>query len=79
MPSLWQGHLKSLEGAQRKSALMLLMEIVKDDNTALCDNVIAMAQGCGKTDSETLRQCYYNLVKNRTALTHWYWILRFRK
>jgi len=63
MPSLWQGHLKSLEGAQRKSALMLLMEIVKDDNTVLCDNVIAMAQGCGKTDSETLRQCYYNLAK----------------
>lgn len=63
MPKLWQSHLKSLASTERKSSLMLLMEIVRDDNTPMCDNVINMATSCGRTDIETLRQCYYNLAK----------------
>ncbi len=63
LPSLWKAHLISLKGSERKSALLLLMEIVKDDNTSMCDNVMTMAHSCGKTDIETVRQCYYNLPK----------------
>ena len=68
LPKLWQTHLKSLEGNERKSALMLLMEIVTDNNTDICDNVITMASGCGRLDADTMRQCYYNLSKKPNTL-----------
>lgn len=67
MPKLWQFHLKSLEGNERKSALMLLMEIIQDGNDTMCDSVIAMASNCGRLDAETLKQCYYSLSKGNIA------------
>lgn len=63
LPKLWQAHLKSLEGNERKSALMLLMEIVSDDNADICDRVLSLATDYGRTDIQSLRQCYYNLSK----------------
>lgn len=63
LPKLWQSHLKLLEGNERKSALMLLMEIVNDNNIEICDNVIVLANNYGRTDIDSLRHCYYNLSK----------------
>lgn len=69
MPKLWQSHLKSLEGNERKSALMLLMEIVNDNNIEICDNVIVLANNYGRIDIDSLRHCYYNLSKKAISPT----------
>ncbi len=61
MPKLWQSHLKVLNSKERKTALLILMEIVNDNNTDICDDVIELAKSYGRTDSETVRQCYYKL------------------
>lgn len=58
MPKLWQEHLKSTRGRERKSALMLLSEIVSDGNDAMCDEVLELAGEYGRMDSDSLRQCY---------------------
>jgi len=63
LPILWQAHLKSTEGTARKSSLMLLMEIVSADDTDICDDVLTLAASYGRTDTESLRQCYYTLSK----------------
>jgi len=61
LPILWQAHLRSIEGTARKSSLMLLMEIVSANNTDICDDVLKLAASYGRTDIESLRQCYYTL------------------
>jgi hypothetical protein len=63
LPKLWQEYLKSTEGKERKTALMLLREIVQESNAELCDGVLSLAGRYGRTDTESLRQCYYNLAK----------------
>jgi hypothetical protein len=42
---------------------MLLMEIVQDGNAELCDGVLSLAGRYGRSDAESIRQCYYNLTK----------------
>jgi len=59
MPVLWQRHLEATQGAERKSALLLLSEIVAEDNDALCDEVLRLASQQGRADTESIRQCYY--------------------
>jgi hypothetical protein len=59
MPILWQRHLKAVQGTQRKSALLLLSEIVQDDNDDLCDEALRLASQQGLADTESIRQCYY--------------------
>jgi len=63
LPKLWQEHLKNMEGKERKTALMLLMEIVDDGNVSLCDEVLALAGECGRNDTDSIRQCYYTISK----------------
>ena len=63
MPKLWQMHLRNTKGAERKSALLLLSEIVKDGNEALCDDALELAQEHGRTDNDSIRQCYYLIAK----------------
>jgi len=58
MPKLWQGYLKSVKGRERKTALLLLSEIVGDGNEALCDDALEMAGEYGKLDNDNIRQCY---------------------
>jgi len=58
MPKLWQDYLKSITGRERKSALMLLSEIVRDGNEALCDDALELANENGRLDSDSIRQCY---------------------
>lgn len=63
MPALWQNHLKSTTGKERKTALMVLREIVRDGNEELCDDALAMASEYGKPDADSIRQCYYLIAK----------------
>lgn len=58
MPKLWQEYLRSVKGRERKSALLLLTEIVQDGNEALCDDVVELAGEYGKLDSDSIRACY---------------------
>jgi transposase len=59
MPALWQRHLQATQGSERKSALLLLSEIVKEGNDALCEEALHMASQQGRADTESIRQCYY--------------------
>jgi len=58
MPKLWQEHLKSVVGRERKSALMLLSEIVQDGNETICDDALELAYETGRPDIDNIRQCY---------------------
>ena len=63
MPKLWQEYLRSVKGNERKSALLLLSEIVSDGNEALCDDALELANEYGKLDSDNIRQCYLFIAK----------------
>jgi len=63
LPKLWQEHLLSIKGKKRKDALRLLAEIVQDGNADLCNETLALAVECGRTDTDSLRQCYYTITK----------------
>lgn len=63
LPTLWQSHLKQTSGRERRSALHLLEEIVSDGNSGLCDDALELAQGNGRTDTDSIRQCYYMLAR----------------
>ena len=63
MPKLWQAYLKSVRGRERKSALLLLSEIVEDGNEALCDDALQLAHEYGKLDNDNIRQCYLLISK----------------
>jgi len=63
MPKLWQEYLKSVTGSERKSALSVLMEIVRDGNEDLCNDAIELASEYGKLDSDNIRQCYLFIAK----------------
>jgi transposase len=63
MPKLWQEYLKSVKGSERKSALLLLSEIVSDGNEALCDDALELANEYGRLDSDNIRQCYLLIAK----------------
>jgi transposase len=66
MPRLWQEYLRSSDSRQRKSAVMLLMEIVGDGNVSLCDEALELAHEGGRTDIDSVRQCYYLIGRAET-------------
>ena len=63
MPKLWQEYLKSIKGSERKSALLLLSEIVNDGNEALCDDALELAYEYGRPDNDNIRHCYLLISK----------------
>ncbi len=63
LPDMWREHLAKTFGQERKSALQLLEEIVSDGNTALCNDTIQLALENGRTDTDSLRQCYYMISR----------------
>ena len=63
MPKLWQEYLRGVSGRERKSALMLLSEIVGDGNEAICDDALELAGEYGKLDVDNIRQCYLLISK----------------
>ncbi len=63
IPKLWGEYLRGANGGERKSALTLLSEIVSDGNAALCDDALELAAQYGKTDADSIRQCYLLISK----------------
>ena len=63
MPKLWQSYIRSTAGQERKTAIMLLSEIVSDGNERLCDEVIELAREYGRMDADSIRQCYLFISK----------------
>lgn len=63
MPKLWQEHLKSSTSRERRTALQILMEMVNDGNEAFCDEALELASENGRTDADSIRQCYYMIAK----------------
>lgn len=63
LPKLWQAHLSNIGSRERKNALLLLKEIVSDGNAEMCDEALALARENGRTDTDSLRQCYYMIAK----------------
>lgn len=56
--------LPGLHTRQRaQNALQLLSEIVNDGNADLCDDALELAAQNGRTDTDSLRQCYYMVAK----------------
>ena len=62
-PTLWQEHLRCTQGAERRSALQLLDEIVRDGNASLCNDALELAAENGRTDADSIRQCYYMIAR----------------
>ena len=62
-PEHWQDYLERTTGRDRRNALELLKDIVSEGNAALCDDVLILAQENGRTDTDSLRQCYYMISK----------------
>jgi hypothetical protein len=65
MPKLWQQYLAESNNRERKSALLLLMEIVGDGNESLCDEALELAADNGRTDAGSIRQ--YVPARRRAA------------
>ena len=57
IPAQWRSLLEGSQGKERKNALQLLEEMVKDGNAALCDDALQLAMENGRTDADSVRQC----------------------
>ena len=64
IPKLWREHLQAQNGRERKSALLLLLEIVSDDMLDIGNEAIEISKLYGRSDTESIRQCYYALTHN---------------
>lgn len=62
IPKLWRDHLVKVKGKERKSALMLLRDLVNTNDLENGTTALELAISYGKTDIESIRQCYYGLT-----------------
>lgn len=65
MPAGWQKYISETGGKERKSALQLLCDMVKDGNSDSCDEILSLARQSGRSDVDSVKQCYYSLLKDR--------------
>lgn len=63
MPKQWQDYLAQTKGHERRNALQLLEDIVRDGNADSCADILTLAQQSGRSDVDSVRQCYYSLLK----------------
>lgn len=63
MPQQWQQLLEQSKGKKHKNTLQLLNEIVSDGNAGLCMDALNLAGENGRTDADSIRQCYYMIAK----------------
>lgn len=63
MPQQWQDYLTQMSGQERRSALQLLDDIVRDGNAEYCVDILVLAQQNGGSDVDSVKQCYYSLLK----------------
>ena len=62
-PQQWQDFLLQSQGAERKNALLLLDEMIRDGNASLCVDALELAGENGRTDADSIRQCYYMIAR----------------
>lgn len=62
IPKIWREHLIQIKKSERKSALMLLKEIVNSNDLETGTSALELAILYGKTDTASIKQCYYNLT-----------------
>lgn len=67
MPQSWQDYITQTKGSERRSALQLLDDIVRDGNADCCTEILALAKQSGRSDVESVKQCYYSLLKENKA------------
>ena len=67
MPQSWQDYLSQTKGKERRSALQLLYDIVRDGNADSCVDLLAIVQQTGKCDVDNVKQCYYSLLKEERS------------
>ena len=65
MPAEWQKYISETSGKERKRALQLLCDMVKDGNSDSCDEILNLAKQSGRSDVDSVKQCYYSLLKDR--------------
>ncbi len=63
MPEQWQALLTQTKGKERRGALQLLAEIIQDGNAALSGDALSLAAENGRTDADSIRQCYYMIAR----------------
>lgn len=63
MPQQWRELLARSKGRERRGALQLLDEIVRDGNASLCEEALTLAMENGRTDPDSVRQCYYMISR----------------
>ncbi len=63
MPEQWQALLTQTKGKERRGALQLLAEIIQDGNAALSGDVLTLAAENGRSDADSIRQCYYIIAR----------------
>ena len=64
MPAEWRKYISETSGKERRSALQLLCDIVRDGNSDSCDEVLNLARQSGRSDVDSVKQCYYSLLKD---------------
>lgn len=67
LPGLWQQYLKQTDNRTRKSAILLLMNIIKENKLDAGTEALEMAGLYGRTDPDSVRQLYYHLT-HRTEM-----------
>ena len=63
IPQLWRELLAQSKRRERKDALRLLEEMVRDGNAALCEDALSLAAENGRRDVDSIRQCYYMIAR----------------
>lgn len=59
MPQQWQNFIAQTKGQERRSALQLLDDIVRDGNANFCVDILELSQQNGRSDIDSIKQCYY--------------------
>ncbi len=62
MPENWQAYLNDCPGKERRNALSILRDMVRDGYADRCGEILETASVGGRCDCDSLRQCYYRLT-----------------
>lgn len=62
IPKLWREHLVKVSKEEKKSALLLLKEIVDKDDIERGNEALMFSYEYGKYDTESIKQVYYSLT-----------------
>src|SRR5699024_10000503 len=65
--TIWTDYLKNCTEEERKHALRLLSELLKNDDFSLLNEALAMASSHGHPSTDQIKHCFYTVInKNNT-------------